>query len=337
MIPPDRIADTIPARPRRYADIAFHVGMIVHGCSTPRARRTADLRALRAAAARGCGRPAFTGQGLAQARAPCSTGFRPGCRPAGPLLKTYYGLRPLHELLESAAPGTSRSTSASSTTSSACGCTSPARRDCSQADLEGLPCRATSGIPRSVSPKIDRLPVSPRPSAGVHDVPRLSRRALRGGQISRSPSSCSPRPPGWLRRCVQPTAPRPRLRPRPPRRSTVATDPKIARALRTTRILVVGSTAATAARSSRRSRPPAPGRAPWSATSPRNMQRRSGRGRATTGSLATLRDPASLDAALKGVTVVINAAATTQLGENDTAAVDREGTRTWSTPRSAPA
>ena len=41
-----------------------------------------------------------------------------------------------------------------------------------------------------------------------------------------------------------------------------------------------------------------------------------------------LRDPASLDAALKGVTVVINAAATTQLqGENDTAAVDREGTR----------
>jgi uncharacterized protein YbjT (DUF2867 family) len=44
--------------------------------------------------------------------------------------------------------------------------------------------------------------------------------------------------------------------------------------------------------------------------------------------VADLRDPASLDAALKGIDVVINAAATTQLqGENDTSQVDLQGTR----------
>ena len=108
---------------------------------------------------------------------------------------------------------------------------------------------------------------------------------------------------------------------------TATSDPKIAKALAKTRILVVGST----------------GRNGGSimevleaaGAKPRVLVRDLAKAKEKAGAgvqrdwvVGDLRDPASLDAALKGVDVVINAAATTQLqGENDTAAVDREGTR----------
>lgn len=108
---------------------------------------------------------------------------------------------------------------------------------------------------------------------------------------------------------------------------TATSDPKIAKALAKTRILVVGST----------------GRNGGSimevleaaGAKPRVLVRDLAKAKEKAGAgvqrdwvVGDLRDSASLDAALKGIDVVINAAATTQLqGENDTAAVDREGTR----------
>ena len=109
--------------------------------------------------------------------------------------------------------------------------------------------------------------------------------------------------------------------------TTVATDPEVARALKKTRILVVGSTGRNG--SSIVEALEAAG------AKPRTMVRDLAKAKEKAGAgvqrdwvVGDLRDPASLDAALKGVAVVINAAATTQLqGENDTVAVDREGTR----------
>ena len=109
--------------------------------------------------------------------------------------------------------------------------------------------------------------------------------------------------------------------------TSAARDPKIANALRTTRILVIGSTGRN-------------GGAIMEALEavgarPRVLVRDLARAKERAGAevqrdwvVGDLRDPASLDAALKGIEVVINAAATSQMqGENDTAAVDREGTR----------
>lgn len=109
--------------------------------------------------------------------------------------------------------------------------------------------------------------------------------------------------------------------------SIASGDPKIAAALRRTRILVVGSTGRN-------------GGAIIDALEavgvrPRAMVRDLAKAKEKAGVgvqrdwiVGDLREPASLDAALQGIEVVINAAATTQLqGENDTVAVDREGTR----------
>jgi uncharacterized protein YbjT (DUF2867 family) len=109
--------------------------------------------------------------------------------------------------------------------------------------------------------------------------------------------------------------------------TTVASDPKIAKALKKTRILVVGATGRNG--SSIVEALEAAG------AKPRLLVRDLARAKEKAGAgvqrdwvVGDLRDTASLDAALKGVDVVINAAATTQLqGDNDTAAVDREGTR----------
>lgn len=109
--------------------------------------------------------------------------------------------------------------------------------------------------------------------------------------------------------------------------TTVASDPKIARALKKTRILVVGATGRNG--SSIVEALEAAG------AKPRLLVRDIAKAKEKAGAnvqrdwvVGDLRDTASLDAALKGIEVVINAAATTQLqGENDTAAVDREGTR----------
>jgi uncharacterized protein YbjT (DUF2867 family) len=108
---------------------------------------------------------------------------------------------------------------------------------------------------------------------------------------------------------------------------TAARDPKILLALRKTPMLVIGSTGRN-------------GGAIMEALEavgarPRVLVRDLARAKEKVGAavqrdwvVGDLRDPASLDAALKGIEVVINAAATSQMqGENDTAAVDREGTR----------
>ena len=156
---------------------------------------------------------------------------------------------------------------------------------------------------------------------------RLSRRALRGaGHVALAVLVLAT--PAWLAAPVRAAdGAAPATSTAPAAATTVATDPKIARALKTTRILVVGSTGRNG--SSIVEALEAAG------ARPRTMVRDLAKAKEKAGAgvqrdwvVGDLRDPASLDAALKGVTVVINAAATTQLqGENDTAAVDREGTR----------
>ena len=109
--------------------------------------------------------------------------------------------------------------------------------------------------------------------------------------------------------------------------SSAALDPKISLALRKTPMLVIGSTGRN-------------GGAIMEALEvvgarPRVLVRDLARAKEKAGAgvqrdwvVGDLRDPASLDVALKGIAVVINAAATSQMqGDNDTAAVDREGTR----------
>ena len=115
--------------------------------------------------------------------------------------------------------------------------------------------------------------------------------------------------------------------PPPPTPSLAVSDRKVAKALKKQRILVVGSTG--------RNGGVIVEALEAAGAKPRAMVRDLARAREKAGPgvqrdwvVGDLRDPASLDAALKGIDVVINAAATTQLqGENDTSAVDREGTR----------
>jgi uncharacterized protein YbjT (DUF2867 family) len=112
-----------------------------------------------------------------------------------------------------------------------------------------------------------------------------------------------------------------------PTPSLAVSDPRIAQALKTQRILVVGATgrnggAIVEALEAAGAKPRALVRDLAKA------KEKAGPGVQRDWVVGDLRDPASLDAALVGVDVVINAAATTQLqGENDTSAVDREGTR----------
>lgn len=104
VIPPDRIGDTIPARPRRYADIAFHVGMIVHGLLDAARGDELTFAHFERLPPAGADDPSSLVEGLAQARAALLGWAAPGLPPPpGPLLRTYYGLRPLHELLERSA------------------------------------------------------------------------------------------------------------------------------------------------------------------------------------------------------------------------------------------
>lgn len=108
---------------------------------------------------------------------------------------------------------------------------------------------------------------------------------------------------------------------------TVARDPAIARELEQRKILVIGATG--------RNGGAIVNALETAGAKPRAMVRDLAKAKDQAGGgvqrdwvVGDLRDPASLDAALKGVDVVINAAATSQLqGVNDTAAVDREGTR----------
>lgn len=116
-IPPARIHDQIPARPRRYADIAFHVGMIVQGFLE--AARGGELRFehFERLPPAGADTPAALADWLAacelelaqwvrqalSAEAPEAAQPAASMAPPDPLLRTYYGERPRHEVLERSA------------------------------------------------------------------------------------------------------------------------------------------------------------------------------------------------------------------------------------------
>ena len=106
-----------------------------------------------------------------------------------------------------------------------------------------------------------------------------------------------------------------------------ALDPEILGALQARRVLVIGATgrnggAIVAALEAAGAKPRAMVR------DLARAQEKAGPGVVRDWVIGDLRDPASLEAALQGVDVVINAAATTQMqGANGTAAVDRDGTR----------
>jgi len=112
-----------------------------------------------------------------------------------------------------------------------------------------------------------------------------------------------------------------------PTPSVALSDQKVAKALKKQRILVIGATG--------RNGGSIVEALEAAGAKPRAMVRDLAKAKEKAGPgvqrdwvVGDLRDTASLDAALKGIDVVINAAATTQLqGENDTSAVDREGTR----------
>lgn len=117
-IPPARFHDSIPARQRRYADIAFHVGMIVQGlldaADTARGGELSFEHFERLPPA-GADDPAAIAEWLALCHAQLRewrgrTALAPGVDEPGaaaattvPLLRTYYGERPLHEVLERSA------------------------------------------------------------------------------------------------------------------------------------------------------------------------------------------------------------------------------------------
>ncbi|MCU0757790.1 MAG: hypothetical protein MUF07_01140 [Steroidobacteraceae bacterium] len=101
VIPPARVHDTIPARPRRYADIAFHVGMIVEGFLD--AARGGELRYEHFERRPGSGEddPAGLAAGLLQRRlALLDWAARDRLREPSRPLRTYYGEQPLHAVLE---------------------------------------------------------------------------------------------------------------------------------------------------------------------------------------------------------------------------------------------
>jgi glutaredoxin len=100
-IPAARIHDTIPSRPRRYADIAFHVGMIVEGFLD--AARGGELRYehFERRPAAGAEDPATLAAGLLLQRAALlDWAARDRLRDPARSLRTYYGERPLHAVLE---------------------------------------------------------------------------------------------------------------------------------------------------------------------------------------------------------------------------------------------
>ncbi len=104
-IPPARLADHIPTRPRRYADLCFHVGMIVEGfLDAADPQRDAELTY---AHFERLPAPALAADPTALARELRGTRLaleqalpRLQARAPSESVRTYYGDRPLHEVLE---------------------------------------------------------------------------------------------------------------------------------------------------------------------------------------------------------------------------------------------
>ena len=103
-IPAARIADTIPARPRRYADIAYHVGMIVQGfldAADPEREGELSFAHFERRPPADAADPSSLAVWLEACRTALLEWWRVHAQlPPGRELRTYYGERPQHEVLE---------------------------------------------------------------------------------------------------------------------------------------------------------------------------------------------------------------------------------------------
>ena len=103
-IPAARIADTIPARPRSYADIAYHIGMIVQGfldAADPEREGELTFAHFERRPPADAADPASLAAWLEACRAALLDWWRVHAQlPPGRELRTYYGERPQHEVLE---------------------------------------------------------------------------------------------------------------------------------------------------------------------------------------------------------------------------------------------
>lgn len=103
-IPPARIADTIPLRPRSYGDIAYHVGMIVQGfldAADPEREGELTFAHFERRPSAAEADPAALAAGLERCREALLDWWRVHAQlPPARELRTYYGERPQHEVLE---------------------------------------------------------------------------------------------------------------------------------------------------------------------------------------------------------------------------------------------
>jgi glutaredoxin len=104
-LPAERLADHIPTRPRRYADLCYHVGQIVEGlldaADPERAAELTYAHFERLPDAAIAGDPQALARALRATRAALENALsRLQRRAPDEPVRTYYGLRPLHEVLE---------------------------------------------------------------------------------------------------------------------------------------------------------------------------------------------------------------------------------------------
>ncbi len=103
-IPPERIADRIPARPRSYADIAYHVGMVVQGfldAADPEREGELTFAHFERRPPAGAADPPALAAWLDNCRVALLEWWRVHAQlPPTRELRTYYGERPQHEVLE---------------------------------------------------------------------------------------------------------------------------------------------------------------------------------------------------------------------------------------------
>ncbi len=103
-IPPERVADLIPVRPRSYADIAYHVGMIVQGfldAADPEREGELTFAHFERRPPVGASDPASLSAWLESCREALLDWWRVHAQlPPARELRTYYGARPQHEVLE---------------------------------------------------------------------------------------------------------------------------------------------------------------------------------------------------------------------------------------------
>jgi glutaredoxin len=103
-IPPERIADTIPARPRSYADIAYHVGMVVQGfldAADPERESELTFAHFERRPPPAEAEPGALAAWIEACREALLDWWRVHAQlPPTRELRTYYGERPQHEVLE---------------------------------------------------------------------------------------------------------------------------------------------------------------------------------------------------------------------------------------------